>query len=175
MRTNFTSVIAVVLLAALSGCMVGPDYRDPKAALPRHWTKDVDSDMPTERSHVGSGAIDVQWWKRFSDPELSSLVERVAEENLDVKVAAARLAQARAARRMTGADALPSLEGAATYQHSRSSQNGLVDISGLNGKSDYNVWQPGLDASWELDLWGRVRRETESADAAVQAMSHAGT
>ncbi|MBU9385746.1 efflux transporter outer membrane subunit [Burkholderia gladioli] len=157
------------LLTLLAGCVVGPDYYKPKAALPAQWTQAAKQETPAVGSRAVSGDVDAQWWTSFSDAELSSLVQRVAGASLDVKVATQRLMQARAARRMTGADAMPALDGTASYQHSRSSQNGLVDISGLNGRHDYNVWQPGIDASWELDLWGRVRREIESADASVQA------
>jgi NodT family efflux transporter outer membrane factor (OMF) lipoprotein len=137
--------------------------------LPAHWTEPATQAPSANRSRTVPDDVDARWWTAFSDAELSSLVERVAGANLDVKAATQRLMQARAARGMTGADALPALQGSASYQHARSSQNGLVDISGLNGKSDYNVWQPGIDASWELDLWGRVRHEIESADATVQA------
>ncbi|WP_237181890.1 TolC family protein [Paraburkholderia tropica] len=169
MSPYIARVAGAVLLATLAGCMVGPDYHEPQAALPSQWTRQVKQEAEPAHSHAVPDNVDAQWWTVFSDTELSSLVQRVAGANLDVKVATQRLMQARAARRMTGADAMPALEGTASYQHSRSSQNGLVDISGLNGQHDYNVWQPGIDASWELDLWGRVRREIESADASVQA------
>lgn len=169
MSRYIARLAAAGLLTMLAGCMVGPDYYKPKAALPAQWTQAAKQETPTVGSRAVSGDVDAQWWTSFSDAELSSLVRRVAGASLDVKVASQRLMQARAARRMTGADAMPALEGTASYQHSRSSQNGLVDISGLNGRHDYNVWQPGIDASWELDLWGRVRREIESADASVQA------
>ncbi|WP_216674928.1 efflux transporter outer membrane subunit [Paraburkholderia elongata] len=162
-------IAAGALLTALAGCTVGSDYHEPKAVLPAQWTDHATQAFTVDRSLTVPDDVDARWWTAFSDAELSSLVERVAGANLDVKVATQRFMQARAARGMTGADALPALQGSASYQHARSSQNGLVDISGSNGKSDYNVWQPGIDASWELDVWGRVRREIESADASVQA------
>ncbi|MBY4674360.1 efflux transporter outer membrane subunit [Burkholderia multivorans] len=159
-----TAIVAVML--GMAGCTtVGPDFQPPSAALPDRWS--VSAVQMSKGRHPGS--TDARWWKVFNDAELSSLVERVAAANLDVKAATTRWMQARAARRMTGADAEPSVGASASYQHARSSQNGLLDISGLDGKKDYNVWQPGLDASWELDLWGRVRREIESADASVEA------
>jgi outer membrane protein TolC len=169
MSTLRARIAAGAVLTAIAGCTVGPDYHESKAALPAQWTDHATQARPVNRSRTVPDDVDARWWTAFSDGELSSLVERVAGANLDVKVATQRLMQARAARGMTGADALPALQGSASYQHARSSQNGLVDISGLNGMSDYNVWQPGLDASWELDVWGRVRREIESADASVQA------
>ncbi len=161
----FRAAIVAVMLG-LAGCTtVGPDFQRPAVALPDRWSVSA-----VQRSNGRDpNSPDACWWKLFNDAELSSLVERVAAANLDVKAATTRWMQARAARRMTGADAEPSVGASASYQHARSSQNGLLDISGLNGKKDYNVWQPGLDASWELDLWGRVRREIESADASVEA------
>ncbi|WP_323122029.1 efflux transporter outer membrane subunit [Burkholderia alba] len=158
--------------AGLAGCTVGPDFHRPDAAAPRHWTA-AGRDADPARSRIAAGALDPQWWNAFHDDVLTSLIRRVTVSNLDVRTATARLLQARAARRIAGADTLPALDGTASYLHARSSQRGLVDISGLNGQADYNVWQPGFDASWEIDLWGRVRRQTESADAAVDASEDA--
>lgn len=160
----FRTALTVGMLG-LAGCAVGPDFQRPAAALPDRWS------VSAVQASNGrdSRSPDARWWKVFNDAELSSLAERAAAANLDVKTATTRWMQARAARRMTGADTEPSVGVSASYQHARSSQKGLLDISGLNGKKDYNVWQPGLDASWELDLWGRVRREIESADASVEA------
>jgi NodT family efflux transporter outer membrane factor (OMF) lipoprotein len=189
---RMTSGAFALMALSLAACTVGPDFQRPLATLPEHWHRAVAAPASggtdtattttaataaataakpsaTPSSQIVDGALDTQWWDAFHDAELSSLIGRVASSSLDVKAASARLMQARAARRITGADAAPSVNGTASYQHARSSQNGLLDISGLDGKHDYNVWQPGLDASWELDLWGRVRRETEAADASVEA------
>ena len=151
----------------LSACTLGPDFQRPVAALPAQWAGPASSGVRTPPSHPSPGAIDAAWWTSFGDPELTSLVERVATSSLDIRAATLRLGEARAARRMTGAAARPAVGASASYQHARSSQKGLLDISGLDGKSDYDIWQPGIDASWELDLWGRVRRQIESADASV--------
>jgi NodT family efflux transporter outer membrane factor (OMF) lipoprotein len=168
---SLTSRLVVGFCAlVLAGCAVGPDFRRPGAALPERWETTGAKVMPlSQTSQLATGTLDSQWWNAFHDAELSLLVGRVASSNLDVKAATARLMQARAERRMIGADAEPTVDGSAVYQHARSSANGLLDISGLNGKADYNLWQPGLDASWELDLWGRVKREMESASASVEA------
>ena len=163
-----------LFVVSLTACTVGPDFHRPEASLPQRWTTDAvrhsSSAMSVSASRVEEGDVDARWWAVFQDAELSSLVERVANASLDVKTVTARLAQARAARGIVGAADAPAVSGAASYRHARSSQNGLVDVAGLNGKSDYNVWQPGLDASWELDLSGRVRREIESADASVETV-----
>jgi NodT family efflux transporter outer membrane factor (OMF) lipoprotein len=159
-----TALVAAML--GLAGCTtVGPDFQRPAAALPDRWPVGA----VRTGNEVDSVNLDARWWKAFHDPALSSLVERVAAANLDVKLATTRWLQARAARRMTAAEAEPAIGATASYQRARSSRNGLVDISGLDGKQDYSVWQPGVDASWELDLWGRVRRDIESSDARVEA------
>ncbi|WP_222105848.1 efflux transporter outer membrane subunit [Paraburkholderia sp. BCC1886] len=162
---------SIACVCALAACAVGPDFQKPVARLPDRWQTGsiASAGIGEVASKTVDGVLDPQWWSTFNDAELSSLIERVAAASLDVKAATARLMQARATRRVIGADAEPSVNGTASYQHARSSQNGVLDISGLDGKHDYNVWQPGLDATWELDLWGRVRRATESADATVEA------
>ncbi|SDR55350.1 efflux transporter, outer membrane factor (OMF) lipoprotein, NodT family [Paraburkholderia fungorum] len=172
LTSRFAAGVSLLAMAGLTACTVGPDFQRPAAALPAHWrtdTRQPDADIAGTLSPVVDGTPDSQWWEVFHDAELTSLIQRVTASSLDVKAAAARLLQARAARGVSGADALPSVAGTASWQHARSSQNGVLDISGLEGKHDYNVWQPGVDASWELDLWGRVRREVESSDAAVEA------
>lgn len=167
--TIFRTVLVMGIamgIASLAGCTtVGPDFHRPVAALPDHWqgnavkaSANIDVDDP-----------DATWWTIFNDAELSSLIERATAANLDIKAASARWLQARAAQRMTGAQSEPRVDGTVSYQHARSSQNGLLDISGLDGKKSYTLWQPGLDASWELDLWGRVRRDIESSGAMLQA------
>jgi len=163
--TTFRSAIVAVVLGLTACTTVGPDFQRPAAALPDRWSV---SAVQTSNGE-DPGSPDARWWKVFNDAELSSLVERAAAANLDVKAATTRWTQARAARQMTGANDKPSVGASASYQHARSSQNGLLDISGLDGRKDYDVWQPSLDASWEPDLWGRVRREIESADATVEA------
>lgn len=163
---SLSCAISSILLAA---CTVGPDYRRLSADLPAQWAGPTVGAQQRVASRTVAQPADVRWWRQFNDPELTSLIERASAANLDIEAANARVLAARAARRMTGADAQPQVALDASYTHARSSQNGLVDISGRDGKSDYNVWQPGIDASWELDLWGRVRREIEASDAQVQA------
>lgn len=161
--------LAASALALLAACTVGPDYRRPSADLPAHWARPSAGARPGVASRPVEQPAEVRWWRHFNDAELTSLIARVSATNLDIEAANARVLEVRAARRMAGADVQPRVTLDASYTHARSSQNGLLDISGRDGKSDYNVWQPGIDASWELDLWGRVRREIESSDAQVQA------
>lgn len=157
MRGTPFRIALIPVMVCMVGCAtVGPDFQRPRAALPERWDDN-------------SLAVHVTWWRGFDDPELSSLVERAAASNLDIRIATTRWMQARAARRVTGSGTAPSVDASGSYQRARSSENGLLDISGLDGKKNFSVWQPGVGASWELDLWGRVRREVESANAGVQA------
>ena len=117
---------------------------------------------------------DPAWWAVFRDPVLTDLERRVADANLDVRTATIRLAESRFQRGVTAAAEFPSINGDAKYTRELYSQNGIVSLlSGLlppgssfnpGAINDYNV---GFDASWELDLWGKVRRQVEAADAQV--------
>jgi len=155
----------------LAGCMVGPDFAPPDAHLP-------ETSFNGDNGAVVSDArlpppTDPTWWAVFRDPVLTDLERHVAEANLDVRTATIRLAESRFQRGVTAAAELPSINADAKYTRELYSQNGIVSLlGGLLGPSalavppinDYNV---GFDASWELDLWGKVRRQVEAADAQV--------
>ncbi|NVZ63432.1 efflux transporter outer membrane subunit [Pseudomonas gingeri] len=153
----------LLAFAGLGACSVGPDFTTPRAELPDAWSvtpQDV-------RSNAVARAIDVNWWRQFDDPLLSELVERSARANFDVRTANERLLQSRAARQVAGGEQLPGVSASGSYQRERNSATGLLDPSDNNGRSPFDLWTLGLDASWEVDLWGHVRRGLESADAAV--------
>lgn len=152
-------------LLALGACSVGPDFVRPHAQLPASWA-------PTAGAETTPGAaVDRRWWQQLGDEQLTSLVERAAKSNLDVRTASSRLDQSRVLRQVTGSQQFPGVSTGTSYQRDRSSQNGLLDASNNNGKAPYEVWTATLDASWELDLWGRVRRNVEAADADIQLTS----
>ncbi|WP_437883237.1 efflux transporter outer membrane subunit [Pseudomonas sp. LRF_L74] len=158
---------ALLVLASLilGACSLGTDFVKPEPVLASRWALPIGDEV---NSQAVEGEVQARWWDTFNDPQLSALIQRVAKDNLDLQLAASRLEQSRAARIGTAADEWPDLNGTAGYSRSRNSQNGLSDPSGHSGKSAYNLWQAGFDSSWELDLWGRVRRQVEAADAAVQ-------
>ncbi len=163
---------ALALAAALlAGCNVGPDFAPPDPGLP--------NDAFSAREARGAAPPSPTWWRAFRDPVLTDLEARVAAANLDVKTATIRLAESRFQRGVAASALLPSVNADAKYQYELYSQNG---IAGLLTKlvpttttsttpltipaiSDYTI---GFDASWELDLWGHVRRSVESADAQVE-------
>ncbi|MCP1640763.1 efflux transporter, outer membrane factor (OMF) lipoprotein, NodT family [Pseudomonas citronellolis] len=158
---------APLLLAclALGACSLGPDFRRPDAQAPAAWNAKGDD----VASRPAGGSVESRWWKLFNDPQLDRLQARVAAGNLDLQAAAARLEQSRAIRRALGADAVPQVDGNAGYARQRNSEVGLSDPSGEAGRHNFNQLDAGFTLSWELDLWGRVRRELEAADAQVQA------
>ena len=154
---------SLVLLASLSGCQVGQDFQRPQ-------TSDVQW-LPIQgeqaASQINTTPYSARWWEIFRDPQLSSLIDRAAASNLDLKMAEARLAQSRAARQVIAGEQVPSVDGKLGYQRKRNSAEGLNDPSGNEGRAAFSQWDGGINASWEVDLWGRVKREVEAADANV--------
>jgi NodT family efflux transporter outer membrane factor (OMF) lipoprotein len=164
-----------------SGCYsVGPDFAPPDPLLPR--TSFFGKAQPqsageraaaAERPYLESAPGEAAWWKTFRDPTLTSLAGRVANSNLDVLTATVRLGESRAERGFTASAALPGVNGNASYQRELFSKNGILSLAGPNlNVPPISVWQTGFDASWELDIWGHVRRQVESADAQVEASEY---
>ena len=185
-----------MLLSAftLTTCAVGPDYKAPEAKVPAAW-----SGLPAKG--VSARSIDiVRWWETFSDPMLNSLVERAVASNLDVRIAEARLREARAARDVTAADLWPNLNSSGTYSRTHvntkasssgskaetSSQSQSQPAASAQGQaqttakasttssakrpsSHADLFKAGFDATWELDIFGGVRRSVEAADATIGA------
>ncbi|WP_455813225.1 efflux transporter outer membrane subunit [Pseudomonas graminis] len=152
----------LVSIMLLSGCMVGPDFSAPSVKSPEAWRQSSGASQLTEHG------LRPQWWRIFHDDTLTALIEQAAQANLDVQAAGARLLQAQAEYGSVTGESLPAVTGSAFYQRARNSQTGLQDISGLNGKQAYSVWQSGVGVSWELDMWGRLRRAKESSAARVE-------
>ncbi|CAM2068703.1 Efflux transporter outer membrane subunit [Sulfidibacter corallicola] len=143
----------------LAGCTVGPDYRaperDPKPEWDNHFAEIVSQEAPVDA-----------WWSQFGDPLLVTLLEDAANHNPNVKMAEARIREARAQSRIAYARALPSVDASAGYERSRLSENSQFGrFPGIELTQDN--YQVGFDARWELDLWGKERRRREAAEAAV--------
>lgn len=158
-----TSAFLLVGLCVLAtvGCMVGPDYRPPETLAPPAWTG------PTpDMSFIGPGQVDLgKWWTSFGDPSLNSLVERAVTSNLDVHQAQARIRQARASRGVVAAGFWPLGDAVATGRRSRSVGSSTRGTLGTT----QNLFVAGLDAAWELDIFGGTRRSIEAADADIVA------
>jgi NodT family efflux transporter outer membrane factor (OMF) lipoprotein len=148
----------------LTGCTVGPDYRSPEITeAPRRSAPDGGS-VP---SRTVEGAVDIAWWKSFRDLQLSSLVERLAAQNLDLETAAERVIQSVAQRQVAASQGLPHIEGQSSSTYNRQSPNGTLSLltPAPGAPLEYNLFRDGLTSSWQLDLFGRVRRAVEAADA----------
>src|SRR3984957_6176923 len=148
----------------LTGCTVGPDYQRPEVKeAPLRATLDGES-VP---SRTVEGAVDIVWWKSFRDGQLSSLVERLVAQNLDLKTAAERVVQSVAQRQVAVSQGLPHLEGQSSSTYNRQSPNGTLSllVPAPGAPLQYGLFHDGGTSSWQLDLFGRVRRAVEAADA----------
>jgi multidrug efflux system outer membrane protein len=162
------SVAALALFAA--GCSVGPDYKEPALAVPGGWSEAQQKGVETRPLEL------VRWWTAFDDPLLNSLVDRAVQSNLDLRVAEARIREARASRTVIAAGPWPTLGSYGAYSRSRSSENALNFPSQGGGtpniKLERNLFDTGFDANWEIDVFGGVRRRVEAADATVEATEY---
>ncbi|MBI5014575.1 MAG: efflux transporter outer membrane subunit [Deltaproteobacteria bacterium] len=164
-RSPVLGVPAVLLAAALAaGCTaVGRTYVKPALEAPASWTS-------TPEHTASGGAPDLAtWWKAFGDPTLDALIDRAAAANLDLRVAQARVREARALRGISAAAQWPKVDAGATAQRLRDNlppapPDGIVTP----------YYQAGFDAAWELDLFGGVRRGVEAADADLGATVEEG-
>jgi len=154
----------LVFMIGISGCVVGPNYQRPEAtAIPTAYSG-VSSEwkIAAPQAHLPRG----DWWKIFGDPELNHLETEAAEANQDLKAAYARFSQARAVADVARSGLFPRLSASFQPVEQRDSQN--RPVGGRPGQT-YDTFTIPFDLSYELDLWGRVRRTVESAKAQLQA------
>jgi NodT family efflux transporter outer membrane factor (OMF) lipoprotein len=170
--------VLIITTVAVAGCSVGPDFALPDSHLPeKSFYGDNGAPLPDNRLPPPT---DPTWWNVFHDPVLTGLERQVAEANLDVRTATVRLAESRYQRGVVASSEFPSINGDAKYTRELYSQNGIVSLlgsllgptTGASGGGGFapgpiNDYNTGFDASWELDLWGRVRRSVEASDAQV--------
>jgi NodT family efflux transporter outer membrane factor (OMF) lipoprotein len=158
---------------------VGPKYESPKASVPDFYHQAGAAGTNGDAS-VGN------WWATLNDGELTSLIDRAVRANLDLKIASSRILEARAARRVTRADLLPSVTSSDNIQRVRGGlTQGLFNTNagrpgaGASGRSslltpfESSVYQFGFDASWEIDFFGGRRRALEAATADLDAIGEA--
>lgn len=148
-----------LLLLYLSGCTVGPDYVRPPVDSPEHWRVDYTA---------AADVVNTRWWEQFDDPVLDQLIDTALRENKDVRIAAARVEEFAARVDIARSGFYPQI--GYTGQASRN-QASRESFSGVPAGSDrsYNDYSATLNAGWEIDLWGRIRRATEAARADLLA------
>ena len=144
-----------LLVLLLGGCTVGPDYRRPAADTPRSWrfaeedTKDL---------------VDTRWWEQFNDPVLNGLINIALTQNKDLKIATARLEEFRGRYELARAALFPQVGAGGSAGRQRSSALGPVPLP-ATVDNPVELYLGSAYASWELDLWGKLRRGTEAAQA----------
>lgn len=150
---------ALICLAA--GCTVGPDYKPPEMKMPEQWS-----------APQGAGAFETVpdannegWWKVFADPNLDSLVQRATRNNRDVSAAFYRVEASRALRDFTAGRYYPNID--ATGSYSRSSTRSATQAA--SSAKPVDIYLAGVDFLWEIDLFGRIKRSVESAQASYEA------
>lgn len=147
---------------ALSSCRVGPDYVEPELQLPDAWQ----IDLRDEAEEEATGAED--YWTSFEDPVLEELIDRSSRGSLDLQVAVARLREAAAIRGISTSEWWPQVSGDGSYAVTSASENAQLFLPpGVD--LDQNIATVGGSAFWEIDVWGRIARSVESADAGLQA------
>lgn len=159
--THFPTKLAAAVALALTGagCMVvGPDYQRPEMAI-----------APEYRSQIAAtdarSFADMAWWDVFQDPALQGLIGQALTNNYDLQAAIARIAQARALVGVTASQGKPQVG----YDATGGGQQVLLPDSSRVDTLSYGAIGGGLNAAWELDVWGRIRRATESAQANLMA------
>jgi len=169
MRSRIPKRAAGPLLLAsvlVQGCLVGPNYEEPEIAMPDQWTATVAEEMSQPEPDIS------KWWETLGDTALTSLIRRAELSNLDLWTAVARVKESRAQRGIAKGDFFPQigLDGSYTYfKLSENSVQGQAIINGGGTIEPDDQWSFSLGAFWEIDLFGRIRRQNEAAKAGFQA------
>jgi multidrug efflux system outer membrane protein len=154
---------AIAALTLLGGCMFGPDYKHPEVPTPAAFRYQPQAVMQTS---------DTEWWKAFGDPVLDGYIAEALEHNKNVQVAVANVEQAAGVLTTTRSPLFPQLGYQAGATRQRENALSATRAAGLGGNT-YSTYSLLASASWEIDLWGRVRRLTESARASLLATDDA--
>jgi multidrug efflux system outer membrane protein len=171
---NLSNRITVALAASMffiGGCTVGPEYRQPDTPTAAGWSEAGHPGIATRSADL------TRWWEEFNDPLLMRLVDRGTGANLDLRLAEARIREARALRRVAESGLWPTVDVSGTYTRSRTSENAFVGSGEGNGNSPFfsgsrsgqDLFRSGFDSSWEIDVFGGVRRSVEAATATIEA------
>jgi len=159
---RFEALLVAILM--LTGCAaVGPDYVPPDVPVPDAW-----HNAAVEGLSEGEATLQT-WWQALGDPTLENLVQRAQSSNLTRQEAVARVQEARAILGVASSRKFPEVNAGGTAQRFKSSDNSQLGQIAPNGLQTTNLFDVGFAASWEIDVFGRVRRSVEAADATLQA------
>lgn len=151
--------LAILCAALLSACAVGPDYKIPATDTGQAFTHSVHPEFSVQ-------GVDMTWWKLFEDKELTELVESTVRHNRDLQAGRANLREARALYMDAGLNLLPTVTSHANYTEQKRSAAALNNLS--YAPRDLKIYSTGFDAFWEVDLFGRVRRNVEASSDEVE-------
>lgn len=165
------SCFQIMLMALfLAGCTVGPEYQPPVLDIPEQWQ------TPLAEGMVNVPAENVSWWESLNDPVLNDLIQRAAQQNLDLNIASTRILEARSEWKGKTGELYPHLDGSLTGGSLYHRNNGLIrDLLGCSshghhsGKKNVNFFEAGFDASWEIDLFGAAKHEINALQARVES------
>src|SRR6266850_1770611 len=163
-RNARRSAAAVLLGLALAGCAIGPNYKRPFVPVPERYYADERAD---ERASEARSLADIPWWDVFDDPILKGLIEEAIRNGFDARLAAARVQEARARFGIARSQSFPTVDYEVGWQRARPDQ--IINPSG----ETQTRWSVDAGFSWEMDLWGRIRRLNEAALAAYLATEEA--
>lgn len=145
---------ATLMAVVLAGCMtVGPDYKRPQTDVPEQWP-----------GATSAEPVNATWWHTYNDPVLDKLVDESLLQNLDLRQAIARVAEARAGLGIARADQYPGVTANAAASRNRASQSSLLGVP-AGTDPEFSSYRVTLDAAYEIDFWGKYRRATEAARA----------
>ena len=164
MKTRLKQIFPAFFLLASAGCafapfQVGEDYVAPSPDMPATWTAPTPTDKRIQAEETSKAKEKLMfWWRQFEDPELEALVDEAFVGNLDLKLAAARMTQARTQYRLATGNAYPTLSASTGATRSKSPAT-----------DTQTVYKAGFDAAWEIDLFGRTSRAIEAAAADTES------
>jgi NodT family efflux transporter outer membrane factor (OMF) lipoprotein len=160
------------VLVSLAGCMVGPNYHKPDVPMAPAWKEEPPAVAPDgnawKNAQPDDQALRGKWWEIFHDPELNTLEEQVTTSNQDLKVAEAHYREARAMIRFSRAAEMPTIGASPQIVNERESVNQPYFNKSIANNGTGNFTLP-VDFSWEIDLWGRIRRQVTAAREEAQA------
>lgn len=163
-NTRLLLALTALGLVTLAACTVGPDYVPPEVpTVPDAWNR-----AATEGLAEGEASVQT-WWKVFDDPTLTSLIERAADSNLTLREALWRIQETRALRGIVSGQQLPQVGLDGSASRAEPSENGVLGGLPEDFYDARDQFDLGAGASWEIDLWGRIRRQVEAANAEIDA------
>ncbi|HOD63838.1 MAG TPA: TolC family protein, partial [Smithellaceae bacterium] len=151
------------LILLIAGCAVGPDYRRPEVSVPGKWRFE-DKEART--------LVNLKWWEQLRDPVLNALMETALQENKDVLIAAARIEEYSGRYIAARGELFPQAQASGSASRQQATEQGYAPWpAGVS--NPYPNYQATLNASWEIDLWGKLRRSTEAARADLLSRENA--